>query len=442
VSAGLVDIEVDPGVQQQLERSRLRLLTAPGRRELRAEALAAVLLALAALAFVAASRPDAPSLTAVAILVLAYALALAVEFEVGSGYTAPGVLVLVPMLYLLPPAYVPLCVVAAHLVIYLTNVARGRRSLARLPVVLGQGWYALGPALVFALASPGAASWDDVPVLAAAFAAYAGFDAVASLTVEHVGRREPLRPLLRSVLWVYLVDLLLFPIGFAVAIAAAGRAEAVAVVVPLFALLAVFAGERRRRLDGTIELSNAYRGTAMLLGDVVERDDDYTGAHSRAVVELAVAVGRRLGLDDGRMIKLEFGALLHDVGKIAVPKEILHKDGPLSEDEWTVMRQHTVEGQRMLETVGGVLGAVGRIVRSSHERWDGNGYPDGLAGEAIPVEARICAASDAFSAMTTDRPYRAAMSLEAAIAELERNAGTQFDPRVVEALVAELAATP
>jgi HD-GYP domain-containing protein (c-di-GMP phosphodiesterase class II) len=142
------------------------------------------------------------------------------------------------------------------------------------------------------------------------------------------------------------------------------------------------------------------------------------------------------------MINLEFGALLHDVGKIAVPKEILHKDGPLSEDEWTVMRQHTVEGQRMLETVGGVLGAVGRIVRSSHERWDGKGYPDGLAGEAIPVEARICAASDAFSAMTTDRPYRAAMSLEAAIAELERNAGTQFDPRVVEALVAELAATP
>jgi HD-GYP domain-containing protein (c-di-GMP phosphodiesterase class II) len=441
VSAGLVDIEVDPGVQRQLERSRERLLAAPALRERIAEAVAAVLFAVAALALLVAGGPETPSTVAVAVLVGAYALALAVEFEVGAGYTAPGALVLVPMLYLLPPGWVPLSVVAAHLAVYLANVARGRRRLARVPVVLGQGWYALGPALVFWLLSPGPASWGDLPVVGAAFAAYVVLDAIASLAVDRLGFREPLRPLLRSALWVYLVDLLLFPIGLAVAIAAGGQAAAVAVVAPLFALLAVFAGERRQRLDAALELSSAYRGTAMLLGDVVESDDDYTGAHSREVVELSVAVGRRLGLASVQMRNLEFAALLHDVGKLAVPKEILHKDGPLDEQEWAVMRQHTVAGQRMLDTVGGVLAAVGQIVRGSHEHWDGGGYPDGLAGEAIPVEARICAACDAYSAMTADRPYRRAMPRAQAITELERCAGTQFDPRVVAALVAELRAS-
>jgi HD-GYP domain-containing protein (c-di-GMP phosphodiesterase class II) len=102
------------------------------------------------------------------------------------------------------------------------------------------------------------------------------------------------------------------------------------------------------------------------------------------------------------------------------------------------MRRHTVEGQLMLVGLGGVLAEAGAIVRSSHERWDGAGYPDGLAGTAIPIEARICSACDAFSAMTTDRPYRRAMPIELAIAELRANAGTQFDPCVVDALVAEL----
>ena len=138
------------------------------------------------------------------------------------------------------------------------------------------------------------------------------------------------------------------------------------------------------------------------------------------------------------MRDLEFGALLHDVGKIAVPKEIINKPGKLDDDEWQIMKRHTIEGQRMLENVGGVLARVGVIVRASHEDYDGSGYPDGLAGDAIPIEARICSACDAFSAMTTDRSYRAAMPLEAAIAELRRCAGTQFDPRVVTTLVAVL----
>jgi HD-GYP domain-containing protein (c-di-GMP phosphodiesterase class II) len=223
-----------------------------------------------------------------------------------------------------------------------------------------------------------------------------------------------------------------------VAIAAGGQVAPIAVLAPLCALLAVFAGERRRRLDQAIELSRAYRGTAILLGDMIEHDDVYTGTHSRDVVDLALSVGGRLGLDDAQVRRLEFGALLHDIGKIAVPKNILHKPAQLSAEEWDVMRRHTVEGQLMLEGLGGVLAEAGAIVRSSHERWDGGGYPDGLAREAIPVEARICGACDAFSAMTTDRPYRRAMSVELAVAELRAHAGTQFDPRVVDALVTEL----
>ena len=140
-------------------------------------------------------------------------------------------------------------------------------------------------------------------------------------------------------------------------------------------------------------------------------------------------------LDGDTLRVLEFGALLHDVGKIAVPKDIINKPGRLTADEWEIMKRHTVEGQRMLENVGGVLARVGVIVRASHEHFDGTGYPDGLAADAIPIEARICSACDAYSAMTTDRAYRPAMSIDAALAELRRCSGTQFDPAVIVTLV-------
>ena len=138
--------------------------------------------------------------------------------------------------------------------------------------------------------------------------------------------------------------------------------------------------------------------------------------------------------------RVEFGALLHDIGKISVPKEILNKPGPLDDDEWAVMHRHTIEGERMLGQVGGLLAEVGRMVRSSHEHFDGSGYPDGLAGTEIPIEARIVSCCDAFSAMTTDRPYRKAMPLEAALLELDACAGTQFDPAVAAALAAVVTA--
>src|SRR5438105_1191836 len=231
---------------------------------------------------------------------------------------------------------------------------------------------------------------------------------------------------------VCLVDAALAPVGLA--LAAAGRMWAPLLAAPLVGLLGVFARERQVRIDHALELGHAYRGTALLLGDVVEADDAYTGSHSRDVVSLVVAVADELGLPPAERRSAEFAALLHDVGKVRIPGEIINKPGPLTPEERAVIETHTVEGQRMLEQVGGLLGEVGGIVRSCHERVDGAGYPDGLAGEEIPLIARIVCCCDAFSAMTTDRPYRKARSPEAALEELRQCAGTQFDPRVVEAL--------
>jgi putative nucleotidyltransferase with HDIG domain len=153
-------------------------------------------------------------------------------------------------------------------------------------------------------------------------------------------------------------------------------------------------------------------------------------------VHLALDIAHELGLDMNAQRRVEFGALLHDVGKIAVPKEIVNKPGKLDEREWRIIKTHTLEGQKMLEQVGGFMREVGEIVRSHHERWDGSGYPDGLRGEGIPLEARIVSACDAFNAMTTSRSYRKAMPVDAAIAELTAKSGAQFDPRVAAALVA------
>jgi HD-GYP domain-containing protein (c-di-GMP phosphodiesterase class II) len=147
------------------------------------------------------------------------------------------------------------------------------------------------------------------------------------------------------------------------------------------------------------------------------------------------AVADELGIDRESRQELEFAAMLHDVGKISIPKELLRKPSGLTASEFEVVKSHTIEGQVLLDRIGGLLGRVGEIVRSCHERWDGRGYPDGLAGEEIPLASRIVFACDAFNAMTTDRPYRKALDRDAALKELEANAGLQFDPRVVAALV-------
>ena len=375
---------------------------------------------------------------AFAVLALLYAIAGLVEFEVGTVHTDCSLAALAAMLVSLPPAVIPWCVAAGAALRAGFNVARGTRHVSAIvPAVASVASPALAPAVVIAALGP-VASWSDGLVLAAALVAYIAADIAVSTVFARLAFGVPLSFSAGDV-WVYGVDLLLAPLGFALGFAADGRPWALAIVfLPLALLLRVFAQERRSRIDQALELSQAYRGTAMLLGDVVETDDAYTGSHSRDVVELALEVGRRMGLGVNSLRDLEFGALLHDVGKIAVPNAIINKPGKLNDEEWAIMKTHTIEGQRMLENVGGVLARVGVIVRASHEDFDGTGYPDGLAGDAIPIEARICSACDAFSAMTTDRSYRAAMPLDVAIAELRRCAGTQFDPAVVRTLVAVL----
>ncbi len=185
------------------------------------------------------------------------------------------------------------------------------------------------------------------------------------------------------------------------------------------------------------QLDSAYVGTVQALAGALETKDSYTTAHSRAVVEHAYAVGRRLGLADGELRNLRFAAIFHDIGKVAVRDDVLAKSGPLSAEERSQIQAHAVVGERILSSVE-FLAEVLPLVRHEHERWDGRGYPDGLAGESIPLGARIVLACDAFDAMTSDRPYRPAMSDAEARAELLAGAGTQFDERVVAALLEEL----
>lgn len=189
------------------------------------------------------------------------------------------------------------------------------------------------------------------------------------------------------------------------------------------------------------QLDRAYMGTAEALAAAPEAKDAYTAHHARSIVEHAEAVGRRLGMDAHALRDLRYGAVFHDIGKIAVPEAILNKRGPLTTEEREQIERHTIVGEQILAPVEFLAGAR-RLVRHEHERWDGAGYPDGLAGEAIPLGARIILACDALHAMTSDRPYRAAMTLEAAIAELRAGAGRQFDPEVVDALLEVLVGVP
>lgn len=171
------------------------------------------------------------------------------------------------------------------------------------------------------------------------------------------------------------------------------------------------------------------QGHEVLLEALFERDPELR-THVQDVAHLSAAVGTRLGLNRNEVEELVIAAQLHDVGKIAIPDAVLHKPGALDEAEWRLIRQHPLIGQRILAAVPALHG-VGTIVRATHERWDGAGYVDGLAGRAIPLSARIIAVCDTFSAMTSDRPYCPAVAVADALAELRRCAGTQFDPEVV-----------
>jgi len=180
-------------------------------------------------------------------------------------------------------------------------------------------------------------------------------------------------------------------------------------------------------------LEEQHLATVGALAAALEAKDAYTGNHAQTIAEFAVAVGERIGLSGRELRAVRMGALLHDVGKIGIPESILNKPGPLTDDEFSVMKRHTVIGADIISGIPG-LEEVVALVRSSHERWDGSGYPDGLRGTDVPRGAYVIAVCDAYHAMTEDRVYREAMSVEGALAELRRCSGTQFMPAAVDAL--------
>ena len=208
------------------------------------------------------------------------------------------------------------------------------------------------------------------------------------------------------------------------------------------------AGERWERLRDTLlpQLATALESTALVeevsrkhlatiaaLSRSMEAKDYYTGGHTERVAQVSVAIAQRLGFEGPELDAIEIGALLHDIGKIGIPEAILHKESELNEEEWALMRQHPVISDYILSDLD-VHDFVRQIARSSHERMDGAGYPDGLAGEEIPLPARIVLVADALDALTTDRPYRRARPLAAALVEMQEHTGTQLCPTVMAAL--------
>ena len=406
-----------------------------GRERLYAGARALVVLAAVALmgTFLPNDQPLRPELIAIAIAV--YVLGHRCVFEIGQSVAHPTQIAFIPLLFAAPPTFVPLLVAFAALLANAPDFLLKKRHPDRWLHDLGHACYSIGPAVIIAVWAPGPPSVEHVGIYAAAVAAQCLTDASEVALGDRILFGVPVKDSIHGAAFCSWIDVMLTPLGYMAAAASVHQPAVLLGVAPLFWLLRTFSQERIERLAAAHELNQTYRGTVMVLADVVEADDDYTASHCRSVVELCAATGEEIGLPAEEMQELEIAALLHDVGKIAIPDEILNKPARLTDEEFELMKTHTIEGQALLERVGGKLARVGEIVRSCHERWDGRGYPDGLAGEEIPLAARIVFCCDAYSAMTTDRPYRRALGHDLAIEELRQNAGSQFEPRVVEAVV-------
>lgn len=200
------------------------------------------------------------------------------------------------------------------------------------------------------------------------------------------------------------------------------------------AMAAQIAADMREKTDAYARLDASYLETVTALAAAMEAKDHYTAEHAESLAEMALAVGRGMDLSESELRELHYAAVLHDIGKIGIPGRILNKPGRLSPEEFAVMAEHTIIGERIISSIE-YLRPVARIVRSAHERCDGHGYPDGFAAAEIPLASRILLVCDAYHAMTSDRPYRRALPVAAAFEELRSNAGTQFDPAVVAVFI-------
>jgi putative nucleotidyltransferase with HDIG domain len=430
------DMSLEPSFEEQaLLADTLELNGSPmTRRELVCGSLVSLAFVLAVTGLWLLGPPHGFAIVPSLVCLLVFVLAMLVRFDTPVGFTDATQLGFVPLLFAVPLALVPIAVAVGLALVWLPEVKSRRLDPSRLLQIPWNSFLAIGPVSVFTIARVEPRHAGPVLLVAALAAEF-----LVNFIVAALHRRLVRGMTVRSGLsdaWVYAIDAALSGIALVVAEDVHTAPLAALSLVPLLGLLAVFAHERHRRLESMLELSSAYRGTALVLGDVIEADDGYTGEHCKSVVSLALEMAEQLGLSPERQRNLEFAALLHDVGKIAIPKEIINKPGKLDPHEWTIIKTHTLEGQKMLERVGGFMREVGLIVRSHHERWDGGGYPDGLAREAIPLEARIISCCDTWNAMRTDRPYRKALAYEVAVAELAANAGKQFDPYVVERFLA------
>ena len=371
--------------QQLLHEAHERRAAPLSPRERLAERITGTALVLAgATLWLLFDVPDVWHPLPAAACLAAYVVAMRVRFDVAGIYTTPGQLASIPLLFTLPPQAVPPVTVLALAASRLPDVVRREAPAGRLWLSVANAWFTIGPATVLLLAGTPSAAEASVALVASLLGAQIATDFVASAFRESLSRGARLREQFADAIWVYGVDAALTPVAMLGA-AEIGRGSWMAfALLPLVLLLGSLSRERTRRLEGVFALTRAYRGMALVLGDVVEADDRYTGEHCKDVVTLSMRVGRRMALDAERLRNLEFGALLHDVGKIAVPKAIINKPGELTHDEFEIVKRHTIEGQRMLDHVGGFMRDVGVIVRHHHERWDGQGYPDRLGGKDIP----------------------------------------------------------
>jgi HD domain-containing protein len=391
---------------------------------------------------------------AVALLVVLFALALRIHFEVGAGYVSSAQLVFVPLLFAVPLPLVPLLVPVGFAIDELRDLLTGRSHPHRWMNWLADSWFVLGPVLVLGLLAPGDPELGLAWIYVLALAAQAAIGVVAPVVRERVVGRIVLRDELRSAAAAYQVNVLLAPAGFVIAYGATQDPAWLVALAPLVGLLAALSRVHAARVDTLVDEHRDFWERFVADSRTLERcwagsdvSEDW-----RCLPELSLAVAQELGLE--RTLRVDLALAARDAAR----RDAAPTPSPEPEltEEHGEPACHPLATERRVEVLSAFLRErlfAGRaeqvvaelpadrglrrqaaLVRSSGERWDGGGYPDGLRGEEIPLGSRIIACCEAYSAMTSGREYRSPMSRETTLEELRRAAGARFDPGVVQAL--------